>query len=1168
MTSGKNESMENNIWDHKTNEAKWVNIWEQNNLYKTPEIETGDKKKYVLVAFPYPSATGLHVGHPLSYVGGDIYARFCRANRFKVLWCMGWDAFGLPTENFAKKMKIPPFEITKTAIETYKKQLGSLGTSFDWSREINTSDPSYYKWTQWFFQLLYKKGLAYKKEALVNWDPVDKTVLANEQVLPDGTADRSGALVEQKMMSQWFFKITDYAERLLNDLDTLDWPESTKSMQRNWIGKSEGANVDFEIENGNKKGKKTLIFMVHGGNSDGTVQQKIGDWKIEKNQYSTLKGSPVWSENLDKFIIGKKHQFFNPTFPNSSNANYQQWKEFFELAVNFKLETELKQEGGEFSEIVLVGHSLGTIFLQKYLVENNFSDKFKIPISSLHFAGCCCGAGDLQFSNNWKNISGQCGDIQIYHSTDDLICPFSGSKIYYSNLPGSIFNEFSDRGHFEGPQFPELLNKIIPKITVFTTRIDTIFSGTFLLLAPEHRLVGMLTTVDQKQAVNDYQQITKQKSKLERTDLNKNWTGVFTGSFAINPANGEKMPIWLTDFVLADYGTGAVFADAHDQRDHYLGVKYNIPLKESVAYNIEFPLQPNLPIVKRNVVKAVLKHWQDDKYLVIKEKKFDGISVLIGGGVESGQTLEAAIRQEITEESGFTDFKTVELKPYKVHNKFYNKKKNQNQYSLLNIFYVELESGKQVKISNEEQETVDYSWVSGAQFTDSLTNKHEQYLADRILNNTPYTGTGILFNSMQFDGMSSENAKPEIIKWGEKQGWAKKVVNYKLRDWSIGRQRYWGCPIPVMYNWESGIKKEQLIPEKDLPLVLPIDLDLNSGLVSPLGENADFIKSASLKYGYGFEYEGDTMDTFVCSSWYFFRYCSGNLDNNFTDIAEMKKWMAVDNYIIGAEHATMHLLYARFFTKVLQDAGYINFSEPFLNMKHQGMVLGLDNQKMSKSKGNTISPDEIYHDYGADTLRLYEMFMGPFDQPKPWSADSIKGVRRFIEKVWKLQFKTIPQNNIYLESDLNLLIQKVAADIETYNFNTCVSQFMKFVNLVEKADTLGIDQYRRFLITLSPFAPFVTEEIWSSFEKTSIHTCPWPQINTEFLVKKCLSYPVQINGKVRAQIEIPENANESEILNIAIKATGKWLESGKITFSKIIIGKMVTIAVKYDVDSL
>jgi leucyl-tRNA synthetase len=831
-------------YNHQEIETKWIKFWEEKEIYKTPDLDFNDDKFYYLDAFPYPSGSGLHVGHTEGFAGNDICARFSRMKGVKVMLPMGFDSFGLPAENYAIKTGLHPRINTDQAINNFQKQLRRVGFSYDWDREVQTHQPNYYKWTQWWFELLYKHGLAYKKEAMVNWDPVDKTVLANEQVLGDGTAERSGAKVEQIMMSQWFFKVTDFVEDkeitegankgkirkgLLNGLDDLDWPEGTKQQQRNWIGRSEGAIVRFEVEG---------------------------------------------------------------------------------------------------------------------------------------------------------------------------------------------FEE---------------------SIEVFTTRIDTIYSGTFVILAPEHHLVDLLTTEDQLVEVQNYQQKTKQKSALERTELNKEKTAAFTGSYCINPATGEKLPIWISDFVLGSYGTGAVFADAHDERDFELAKKYDIPLKTSIK-----------PV-----------DLQDDS-----------------------------------------------------------------------------------KIRNLEE---------------------------------CYSGYGILYNSDQFDGLESKEAISKIIDFGESQGWAKRKINYKLRDWLVSRQRYWGAPIPIIYKpldnqAEPGQTdsdwSEELVPEVDLPVILPDDVEFAPTGRSPLIDHEAFHESVA-QYGDGAKREVDTMDTFVCSSWYFFRYCSPHKTDGAMDFDEIKKWMPVDQYIIGAEHTVLHLLYARFFTKVLFDLGYIDFDEPFTRLRHPGIILSEDSRKMSKRWGNVINPDDVCSEFGGDTLRVYEMFMGPFDQSKPWNTNTVKGVKRFLDRVWRLQDMIVSEPNSSVDASLHFTIKKVTEDIPDLSFNTSVAEYMKFVNVVNQEGGLTLEQLKTFLKILAPFAPFITEEIWQTLHgytdfkpEHSIHKQAWPEFDPSLIVEDEVTIVVQVNGKVRAEFVAAKDESEEALLERAKEEAGKWIEGKQIKFSKVIPGKMVTLAVK------
>ena len=1016
-------------YNPKEIEPKYTKIWEELGIYnwqadslKSPsqnhsenhsknsaEIASNNsKKKYILDAFAYPSGSGLHVGHVLGYAATDIVARFNRLKGNQVLYPIGWDSFGLPAESYAIKNGIHPKISTEAAILEFQKQCKLLGLSTDWSKEIATHTPEYYQFTQWWFAFLYKRGLAYKKEALVNWDPIDQTVLANEQVLPDGTAERSGAKVEQRLLSQWFFKITDYADRLLEDLDKVEWPESTKQMQRNWIGKSVGAEVYFKLAN------------------------------------------------------------------------------------------------------------------------------------SSH------------------------------------------------------------------------------KISIFTTRIDTIYSGTFLILAPEHPLIAELTTSSQFTEVSEYQERTKQKSDLQRTDLNKDKAGVFTGSFAINPANGFKMPIWISDFVLGNYGTGAVFADAHDERDFELAKKYNIPLQtsiqsplgndeavrslfecysgEGILYNssqfdgmhsqqaklaiIEYGNKEGwakakityrlrdwsvarqrywgspIPIIYKPVPSefvleelsfgvpleksvsrigsmAVVFNPKTQKYAYYKNLD-NGEIGLAGGGAEEGEDLSDVATRETAEELGLSDIKSVHFLGEKMHAHYFHYSKNLNQVVTAHPFLIILnsEEGNSSRETHENYETV---WGSAGEI-----------IAQLVANSTP------------------ETTRLHYVE-GMKRGVSLAIAL------GLDNQNS-----PEIFNLYSV--KEELVEETKYPILLPDDVEFKPTGKSPLINHLSFHASAETEYGHGTRRESDTLDTFVCSSWYFLRFTDPLNKEQFASTENMNAWAPVDTYVIGAEHTVLHLLYARFFTKVAFDAGLINFDEPFLNMRHPGLVLGEDGRKMGKRWGNGVNPTDVVNEFGADTLRLYLMFMAPFDQPKPWNKDTVKGVKRFLDRIWKLQEIVEPDLSLIqetkpwqeIETNLNQLIEKVASDIADFKFNTSVAKFMEFVNLVEKHSVISKNQLERLLIILSPFCPFITEEMWQSLHKyttfkteNSVHKQTWPQVKPEYLVKNSVVVGIQINGKIRGEVEISIDEGEAEvkakvIQNLAVK---KWIEDKEIKKFIYIPGKIVNVVV-------
>ena len=788
--------MKEEHFNHQTIEAKWQKYWSKEKLFTA---KTGDKqsKVYVLDMFAYPSGDGLHVGHPKGYIATDIFARYYRMRGMNVLRPIGWDAFGLPAENYAIKVGKPPAETTEVNIKRFTKQLKSLGFVYDWEREINTSKPDYYKWTQWLFKILYDNGYAYQKEAHANWCPSDQTVLANEQVV-NGCCERCGTQVEQKQLKQWFFKITEFAEELLAGLNKVDWPASTKVGQRNWIGRSEGASLKFQV-------------VRH-----------------------------------PEFISGSKVEMLN----------------------------------------------------------------------------------------------------QVQH--DEL------------------------------------------NIEVFTTRADTIFGATYLVLAPEHPIIkNEKLKIKNLEEVIQYIETTKKKSELER-QIQKEKTGVqLEGVMAINPATGQEIPIWIADYVLMNYGTGAIMAvPAHDERDFEFAKKFNLPI----------------------------------------------IRVIEGGEL-------------------------------------------------------------------------------------------------------PFVGQGQLVNSGIFSG---KNSLALMADMAEKFG-GKLKVQYKLHDWLISRQRYWGAPIPVVYkpleisnsksqipNGEEGWKVVS-VDEKDLPVMLPTDVDFKPTGESPLANSKTFQTGVEKKYGRGAYRELDTMDTFVCSSWYFLRYCDSNNDKEFVSGKALKYWMPVDLYIGGAEHTNGHLLYARFITKVLYKLGYLDFDEPFLKLRHQGLILAPDGEKMSKSRGNVINPDNLIARYGADTLRMYEMFMGPFDQTVAWDTNGVTGVRKFLERAYKL-VKDRKDELAVDDVSINRLVKKVTEDIAEMKFNTVVSSMMEFINDMSRVPDGGWAE--SFVQVLAPFAPHLAEEMWQNIlgYKTSVFESAWPTFDKNKIAHSTVVIAVQENGKLRGTVNLPAGASKEDVL--------------------------------------
>lgn len=795
------------MYDHQSIEKKWQKRWLEEKTFRCDTSDFSKPKYYVLDMFPYPSGNGLHVGHPEGYTATDIIARKKRMEGYNVLHPMGWDAFGLPAEQFALQTGHHPAEFTKKNINHFREQIQSLGFSYDWDREISTADPSYYKWTQWIFTQLYKKGLAYVDEIPVNWCPELKTVLANEEVI-DGKSERGGYPVIRKPMRQWVLKITAYAERLLKDLDEVDWPTSTKEMQRNWIGKSQGANVVFKID----------------------------------------------------------------------------------------------------------GH-------------------------------------DKEF-------------------------------------------------------------------TVFTTRCDTLFGATYCVMAPEHPFVSDITTSEQKEAVEAYQKLCQTKSDLERTDLNKDKTGVFTGAYAINPVNGKKVPIWISDYVLASYGTGAIMAvPAHDTRDYEFAKKFGIEI----------------------------------------------IPVLEGGNIE------------------------------------------------------------------EEA----------------------------------FTGDGVHINSEWLNGLNKEEAIAKMIQWLEENKVGEAKVTYKLRDWLFSRQRYWGEPIPIVHM-EDGTMRTVDVDE--LPLELPETTNFKPSDTgeSPLAHCTDWL-SVEIDGVKGTR-ETNTMPQWAGSCWYYIRYIDPKNDKAIGDPKLLEHWLPVDLYVGGAEHAVLHLLYARFWHKVLYDCGVVKSKEPFQKLFHQGMILGSNGEKMSKSRGNVINPDEIVASHGADALRVYEMFMGPLEAALPWSTTGLDGTRKWLERVNRFYTEVAEfteENDHRLDRVYHATVKKVTNDIDTLNFNTAISQMMIFINECYKKKTIYRPYAIGFLKMFACFAPHLGEELWATIfdQKDSITYEPWPTYDEAMLVDKTVTIVVQVNGKVRGKFEAAADAEEAKIQEQALQLENVQHQLEGKTVRKVIVvkGKVVNI---------
>ncbi len=811
-------------YDHKSIESIWQKFWLENQTFKSEDISVNKPKYYVLDMFPYPSGAGLHVGHALGYVATDIVARYKRMKGFNVLHPMGWDAFGLPAEQYAIKTGTHPKETTQQNVSNFKKQINSLGFSYDWSREINTTDPNYYKWTQWIFMQLYNKGIAYEQEVAVNWCPELKAVLANEEVV-NGKSDIGGHPVVRLPMRQWILKITDYAESLLDGLDDLDWPENIKELQKNWIGKSEGVELGFEID----------------------------------------------------------------------------------------------------------GHN--------------------------------------------------------------------------------------------------------DTINVYTTRPDTLFGASYMVLAPEHTLIHSIVTDEQRSKVEAYIDETKKKSDFDRTEVNKDKTGVFTGSYAINPFSKEKIEIWIADYVLISYGTGAIMAvPGHDERDWEFASKYNLPIVEVV---------------------------------------------------EGGDVSKAA-----------------------------------------------------------------FTAKGDAKIINSSNDK-----------------------TLSMDGLTVDRAIKEAISFIEKNSIGRATVNYKLRDWLFSRQRYWGEPFPLIHKDDSV----ELIQEKDLPVMLPEveNYKPSDDGKSPLSLVKNWVEVKDESGNIIGLRETNTMPQWAGSCWYFLRFTDPKNDNEAWSKEKENYWMPVDLYIGGQEHAVLHLLYSRFWNHVLYDLGLVSTKEPFKKLYNQGMILGDDGTKMSKSRGNVINPEEIIDEYGADSMRLYEMFMGPLNKSKPWSTKGLQGCYRFVNKLWSIIVdengnlsKKIVDND---EGDKDTLflhhqtIKKLGEDIEDLHFNTAVSQLMIYCNHLQKCNTVSKKLIEELVIILSPFVPHIAEEFWSLLgHSQTISYQSWPQYSEDLIQLDEVTIAVQVNGKLRANINVSKDSNESDVISeaMSLENVKKFTSDGNIVKTIYVPNRLLNFVVQ------
>ncbi len=957
-------------YNPKELEPKWQKKWLADKTYAAVDFDTKRPKYVMLTEFPYPSGDGLHLGHTREYTLGDIMARHKRQTGYNVMYPMGYDAFGLPTENFAIKHKIAPQVATKNNTDNFLKQFQSLGFSFDWDRMVNTTDPSYYKWTQWLFLQFFKEGLAYQDEVDINWCPHCKTGLANEEVV-NSRHERCDTLVEKKTLKQWMLRITDYADRLIDGLQDVDYPSRIADQQVNWIGRSKGAEVDFAM--------------------------------------------------------------------------------------------------GEHT------------------------------------------------------------------------------------------------------------------IKVFTTRPDTLFGATFVVLAPEHPLVEQITTNDQKAAVNSYIKATQAKTEIERQDTNREKTGVFTGAHAINPVNGQKVPVWIADYVLTGYGTGAIMAvPAHDERDFAFAQKFEIPIKSVIApeyIDLVTPTREGVEFVEREVAQCIVKHPTEDKYLLLKRVSWDTPSYsFIVGGRDKGETFADAAVRELLEEAGYKHPGEVVELGHSFYTEFYHEHKKLNRRAYIHNFYIQLKDLDQDPVSEEESQINQVVWVDRNEVFDLVHGEGPKEVYRQLIDGpSAYGGEGIMINSGKYDGLASSEARDKIVADLAKAGKGKERINYRLRDWIFSRQHYWGEPIPIIHCPKDGAVA---VPDNQLPVELPPveHYEPTDTGESPLAAIEDWVNTTCPTCGGPAKRETDTMPNWAGSSWYYLRYYDAHNDKAFADRKKLEYWGAVDMYLGGMEHTTLHLLYSRFWHQFFYDQGLVPTPEPYAARRGQGIILAADGTKMSKSKGNIVNPSEIIDQgYGADSVRLAIAFLAPFDQTTPWSPEGVGGTFRFLQRVWTLTQEYLEVNskseklNSTLRTATHKAIKKVSHDLSDMGFNTAVSALMEYVNELYKikADdgyqaTNWPESLEVLLKLLAPFAPHISEELWQQLgHKETIHTSEWPVYDEQYLVSNTMTIVVQVNGKVRSTLVVASENDEASIVSAAKadKKVASYLSGKQIRKTIYVLGKLVNFVV-------
>ncbi len=951
-------------YNPKELEPKWQKKWEADGTYKA-DLNSKKPKYIAMSMFNYPSGAGIHIGHAMNYTIPDVMARFKRQQGYESYHPVGWDSFGLPAENYAIKVGVSPQASMATIIPNYHKQYKAMGWSNDWSKEIATHDPLYYKWSQWIFSEMYRDGLAYQDSRMQWWCEKCQTVLANEQVIDDKCWRHDSVddpIVEKKEVKQWFFKITDYADELLEATDDLDWTESVKLAQKNWIGKSAGAEVKFKID---------------------------------------------------------------------------------------------------------------------------------------------------------------------------------GKKI---------------------------------DLTVFTTRPDTMYGATFLVVAPEHDIVAQVTTKEQKPAVDAYVKASAKKTEVER-QASKEKSGVFSGAYAINPINDEKIPIWIADYVLLGYGTGAIMAvPAHDERDYEFAQQYDLPIRQVIVPQLidtSNPPHPDKKTVARTVVCLVVEHPSEKKFLICHPVNGANWSPVMGG-IDDSESITDAAKRELIEETGYTDVVICEAKEAEFFSQFFASHKDENRLARVKTVYVKLGSLEQDLDKAIDIDKQELKWVTEEEYrADKSTGGMQEVFDIGSSKTMPLVFEGRMINSGDYNGVASAEAREKVITNLEKKGQAESVTNYRMRDWSVSRQRYWGAPIPIINCEKCG---PVLVPDEDLPVVLPElkDFQPSGDGRSALARASDWLKVDCPQCGGPGERETDTLDTYIDSSWYMLRYFDPNNRNKIFETNIVNKWMPIDFYN-GADHATAHLLYARFVTRFLHKKGLVNNPEPFKKFLFNGKVTASDGQMFSKSKGNGVDPLEIINQgYGADALRTYLMFAAPLELWAKWDPRGVPATHRFLSRLWNLvqEYLASPEKEVNDVAKLQILrltnkmVKKMTEDIEENRYNTAIATAMGTINELYKMKVDNLVQDKTWATAISncvactaPFAPHITAELWQQLgNKTSVHIDNWPSWDDKYLVDDNVNIVVQVNGKLRANISVPADSDETTAVEVAKKdeKIQKYLvsEPKKIIFVK------------------